>query len=126
MDSGQHNSSFGDVGDFHSSAVDEMGLNREVARIANLMLHDNVSADEQDIDKLDVYVNQVNLTACNISESDENRIAKARNVVYEALLYRKMKNTNHETVDNSSDSSSNNNKNNSILDRGSDFGAGFS
>lgn len=93
------------------SSSGEIELNREVERIANLMLHDNVSADEQDIDKLAPYVRQVDLAACNISESDKDRDAKVRNIVYESLLYRKMKISNHDE---------------SILDRGSKFGAGFS
>jgi len=97
---------------------DEIGINAEVERLANLMLHDGIPADEQDRGKLEPYARQVRLDACNISESDENRDEKAMSVVYEALLYRKMKD--------SDESHGSRGRNASILDQGSEFGAGFS
>lgn len=99
-------------------APDEIGINAEVERLANLMLHDGIPADEQDRGKLEPYARQVRLDACNISESDENRDEKAMNVVYEALLYRKMKA--------SDEGSGGRGRDTSILDQGSEFGAGFS
>ena len=97
--------------------ADETKINAEVERLANLMLHDGIPADEQDPGKLEPYARQVRLDACNISESDEHRDEKAMNVVYEALLYRKMKD---------SDEGGGRGRNTSILDQGSEFGAGFS
>ena len=99
--------------------ADETKINAEVERLANLMLHDGIPADEQDYGKLEPYARQVRLDACSISESDENRYEKAMNVVYEALLYRKMK-------DSDDESGSSRGRDTSILDRGSEFGAGFS
>lgn len=100
-------------------ARDEIGINAEVERLANLMLHDGIPADEQDSGKLEPYARQVRLDACDISESDENRDEKAMNVVYEALLYRKMK-------DSDDESGGGRGRGTSILDQGSEFGAGFS
>lgn len=96
----------------------EIGINAEVERLANLMLHDGIPADEQDYGKLEPYARQVRLDACGISESDENRDEKTMNVVYEALLYRKMKD--------SDGSGGSRGRSTSILDQGSEFGAGFS
>ena len=67
------------------------------------MLHDGVSFDEQDVIKLEKYKNLIK-DYCNLD--DEN----AMKIVYETLLYRKLKN---------SDSSD-------VLEKGTDFGAGFS
>ena len=64
--------------------MDEDKQNSEIEKIANLMLHDDVSFDEQDIVKLEKYKN---LIKDDCSLDDENAI----NIVYEALLYRKLK-----------------------------------
>ena len=83
--------------------MDEEQQNSEIEKIANLMLHDDISFDEQDVVKLEKYKN---LIKDDCSLDDEN----AMKIVYEALLYRKLKN---------SDSSG-------VLEKGTDFGAGFS
>ena len=83
--------------------MDENQQNFEIEKIANLMLHDGVSFDEQDVMKLEKYKNLIK-DDCNLD--DEN----AMKIVYETLLYRKLKN---------SDSSD-------VLEKGTDFGAGFS
>ena len=83
--------------------MNEDQQNSEIEKIANLMLHDGISPDEQDIAKLEKYKNQIK-DDCDID--DEN----AMKIVYETLLYRKLKN---------SDSSD-------VLEKGNDFGAGFS
>jgi hypothetical protein len=83
--------------------MDENQQNSEIEKIANLMLHDGVSFDEQDVMKLEKYKNLIK-DDCNLD--DEN----AMKIVYETLLYRKLKN---------SDSSD-------VLEKGTDFGAGFS
>jgi len=77
--------------------------NSEIEKIANLMVHDDISVDEQDNIKLEKYKNQVK-EDCSIDDE------AAMKLVYEALLYRKLKNT---------DSGD-------LLDKGTDFGAGFS
>ena len=83
--------------------MDEDQQNLEIEKIANLMLHDGISFDEQDVVKLEKYKNLIK-NDCDLD--DEN----AMRVVYETLLYRKLKN---------SDSSG-------VLEKGTDFGAGFS
>ena len=83
--------------------MDEDQQNSEIEKIANLMVHDNLSLDEQDIAKLEKYKNQIK-EDCGFN--DEN----ALKMVYETLLYRKLKN---------SDSSG-------VLEKGNEFGAGFS
>ena len=83
--------------------MDESQQNSEIEKIANLMLHDGVSFDEQDVMKLEKYKNLIK-DDCNLD--DEN----AMKMVYETLLYRKLKN---------SDSGD-------VLEKGTDFGAGFS
>ncbi len=83
--------------------MDENQQNSEIEKIANLMIHDGVSLDEQDATKLEKYKNQIK-EDCNLDDET------AMNLVYEALLYRKLKN---------SDSGD-------LLEKGSDFGAGFS
>ena len=83
--------------------MDENQQNSEIEKIANLMLHDGVSFDEQDVVKLEKYKNLIK-DDCNLD--DEN----AMKIVYETLLYRKLKN---------SDSGN-------VLEKGTDFGAGFS
>jgi hypothetical protein len=77
--------------------------NSEIDKIANLMVHDNVSADEQDSVKLEKYKNQIK-EDCNLDDE------QAMKLVYETLLFRKLK---------SSDSGE-------LLEKGNDFGAGFS
>ncbi len=83
--------------------MDESKQNSEIEKIANLMVHDNVALDEEDVAKLEKYKNIIK-EDCNLD--DEN----AMNLVYETLLYRKLKNA---------DSGD-------ILEKGNDFGAGFS
>ncbi|KFM18008.1 hypothetical protein AAA799P11_01240 [Marine Group I thaumarchaeote SCGC AAA799-P11] len=83
--------------------MDEEQRNSEIEKIANLMVHDGVSLDEQDSEKLEKYKNQIK-EDCNLNDED------AMKLVYETLLFRKLK---------SSDSGD-------LLDKGSDFGAGFS
>ena len=83
--------------------MDENQQNSEIEKIANLMLHDGISFDEQDVVKLEKYKNLIK-DDCNLD--DEN----AMKIVYETLLYRKLKN---------SDSGD-------VLEKGTDFGAGFS
>ncbi|ABX12978.1 hypothetical protein [Nitrosopumilus maritimus] len=83
--------------------MDEAQQNSEIEKIANLMIHDGISPDEQEPAKLEKYKNQVK-EDCNLNDED------AMKLVYETLLFRKLK---------SSDSGD-------LLDKGSDFGAGFS
>ena len=83
--------------------MDENQQNSEIEKIANLMLHDGVSFDEQDVMKLEKYKK---LIKDDYNLDDEN----AMKIVYETLLYRKLKN---------SDSGD-------VLEKGTDFGAGFS
>ncbi len=83
--------------------MDEAKHNSEIEKIANLMVHDNISLDEEDVTKLEKYKNIIK-EDCSLD--DEN----AMNLVYETLLFRKLKN---------SDSGD-------ILEKGTDFGAGFS
>ncbi len=83
--------------------MDEDQQNSEIEKIANLMLHDGISPDEQDVAKLEKYKNQ-------IKEDHDLDDEKAMKIVYETLLYRKLKN---------SDSGD-------VLDKGTEFGAGFS
>ena len=83
--------------------MDEDQQNSEIDKIANLMVHDDLSPDEQDVAKLEKYKNQIK-EDCDLDDE------KAMDLVYETLLYRKLKN---------SDSGD-------ILEKGSDFGAGFS
>lgn len=77
--------------------------NSEIEKIANLMVHDGLSADEQDVTKLEKYRDQIK-EDCNVDDK------KAMKLVYETLLYRKLKN---------SDSGD-------VLEKGNEFGAGFS
>ena len=83
--------------------MDDNKINLEIEKIANLMVHDDVSSDEQDITKLEKYKNQIKID-CDVDDEEAMRI------VYETLVYRKLK---------SSDSSD-------MLEKGTDFGAGFS
>jgi len=83
--------------------VDEDQQNSEIEKIANLMIHDGLSTDEQDVAKLEKYKNQIK-EDCNLDDEQSMKL------VYETLLYRKLKNT---------DSGN-------ILEKGNEFGAGFS
>ncbi len=83
--------------------MDEDQQNSEIEKIANLMIHDGISLDEQDAAKLEKYKNQIK-EDCSLDDETSMKL------VYESLLYRKLKN---------SDSGD-------ILEKGNDFGAGFS
>lgn len=83
--------------------MNEDQQNSEIEKIANLMVHDDVSPDEQDVAKLEKYKNQIK-EDCDLDDEE------AMKMVYETLLYRKLKN---------SDSGD-------VLEKGNDFGAGFS
>ncbi|MBT8243308.1 MAG: hypothetical protein HKO48_04180 [Nitrosopumilus sp.] len=83
--------------------MDEDQQNSEIEKIANLMVHDGLSPDEQDESKLEKYKNQIK-TDCGLDDEQSMKI------VYETLLYRKLKN---------SDSGD-------VLEKGNEFGAGFS
>lgn len=83
--------------------MDESKHNEEIEKIANLMVHDNVPIDEEDSQKLEKYKNLV-IEDCNLDDEE------AMKIVYETLLYRKLKN---------SDSGD-------PLQKGDQFGAGFS
>lgn len=84
--------------------MDEAKHNQEIEEIANMMVHDNISPDEQDESKLQKYKLQV-MSDCSLGDAD------AMHLVYEALLYMKLKSSDH-----SSDP----------LQKGNEFGAGFS
>ena len=77
--------------------------NSEIEKIANMMVHDGISADEHDVTKLEKYRDQIKAD-CDVDDT------KAMKIVYETLLYRKLKN---------SDSGD-------VLEKGNEFGAGFS
>ncbi|MGY5143746.1 MAG: hypothetical protein ACW9XH_04615 [Candidatus Nitrosopumilus sp. bin_32a] len=83
--------------------MDDDQQNSEIEKIANLMVHDDLSPDEQDVAKLEKYKNHIK-EDCDLNDED------ALQMVYEALLYRKLKNT---------DSSG-------VLEKGNEFSAGFS
>jgi len=83
--------------------MDDDQQNSEIEKIANLMIHDGISPDEQDVTKLEKYKNQIK-EDCSLDDD------KSMKLVYETLLYRKLKN---------SDSGD-------ILEKGNEFGAGFS
>ena len=74
--------------------------NIEIKKIVNLMIHDDLLVDEYDVEK---YKNQIKID-CDVNDEE------AMKIVYETLIYRKLK---------SSDSSD-------MLEKGTDFGAGFS
>ena len=83
--------------------MDDDKQNSEIEKIANIMVHDDISPDEQDVAKLEKYKNLIK-EDCDLDDED------ALKMVYETLLYRKLKN---------SDSSD-------VLEKGNEFGAGFS
>ena len=77
--------------------------NSQIEKTANLLIQDNVSADEQDSEKLQKYKDLIK-NDCNVDDET------AMKLVYESLLYLKLKN---------SDSAD-------PLQHGDQFGAGFS
>jgi len=83
--------------------MDEELHNSQIEKIANMMVDDSVSIDEQDQDKIQKYKDQI-ISDCNLSEHD------AINLIYEALLYLKLKNSEDEDP----------------IQKGDQFGAGFS
>ncbi|RNJ79116.1 MAG: hypothetical protein EB829_02875 [Nitrosopumilus sp. H8] len=83
--------------------MDTARHNAEIEKIANLMVHDDIPTDEQDASKLQKY-RDVIMRDCNLDDE------AAMDMVYETLLYRKLK---------SADSGG-------LLDKGNEFGAGFS
>ena len=83
--------------------MDEEQHNSQIEKIANMILEDNVSIDEQDVSKLQKYKEQT-ISDCNMSEDD------AIKLVYEALLYLKLKNS----------------EGSDPIQKGDQFGAGFS
>jgi len=83
--------------------MEEEKQNLQIEKIAKMLEKDKVSPDEQDINKLQKYKNQT-MSDCRLNEDD------SMNIVYEALLYLKLKNS--ESVD--------------PIQQGDKFGAGFS
>ncbi|MGD8431342.1 MAG: hypothetical protein PVJ16_05150 [Nitrosopumilaceae archaeon] len=83
--------------------MEEKHHNAQIEKIATMLTDDNVSVDEQDPQKLQKYKNQT-VSDCNVSEDE------AIKIVYEALLYLKLKNSSG--VD--------------PIQKGDQFGAGFS
>ena len=83
--------------------MDESVYNSQIEKIATLITEDNLSIDEQDPKKLEKYHEYAKT---NFNLNDE----AALQLVYEALLYLKLKNS--ESVD--------------PLQEGDKFGAGFS
>jgi len=77
--------------------------NSQIEKIASLMVEDNVSIEEQNPDKLQKYKEQT-ISDCNMSGDD------AIKLVYEALLYLKLKNS----------------EGSDPIQKGDQFGAGFS
>ncbi len=66
--------------------MDEEQHNSQIEKITKMMVEDNVSIDEQDENKLQKYKDQT-ISDCNLSGDD------AIKLVYEALLYLKLKNS---------------------------------
>lgn len=83
--------------------MNETQYNDAIEKIANSMIHDGISYDEQDSEKLAKYKKQA-ISDFNLDDKE------AMDLVYESLLYRKLKN---------SDSGD-------PLQKGDQFGAGFS
>lgn len=77
--------------------------NLQIEKVANMMLEDNISLDEQDPDNLQKYKEQ-SISDFDLNEDDALKIA------YEALLYLKLKNS--EGTD--------------PIQKGDQFGMGFS
>ncbi len=83
--------------------MDDDQRNSQIEKIANMMVEDNLSMDEQDPDKLQKYTKQT-ITDCDLSGDESLKIA------YEALLYLKLKNSDGADP----------------IQKGDQFGAGFS
>ena len=83
--------------------MDESEYNSQIEKIAKMMEDDELSIDEQNVKKLQKYKNQIILDS-HLNDVD------AMKLVYESLLYLKLKN---------SDSGD-------PLQKGDEFGAGFS
>lgn len=83
--------------------MDENQYNSLIEKIATMMEHDGLSVDEQNTQKLQKYKEHVNSNS-NLNDDD------AMKLVYESLLYLKLKNLD------SGDP----------LQKGDEFGAGFS
>jgi len=83
--------------------MDEEQHNSQIEKIANMMLDDKISMDEQDSDKLQKYREQT-ISDCDVSPDDALKLA------YEALLYLKLKNSDGADP----------------IQKGDQFGAGFS
>ncbi len=83
--------------------MDETEYNSQIEKTANQLIADKISPDEQDLSKLQKYKTLIQKTH-NMNDED------ALKIVYESLLYLKLKN---------SDSAD-------PLQHGDQFGAGFS
>jgi len=83
--------------------MDDDKHNQQIEKIAKMLVSDKISIDEQDAEKLKKYRDQT-MSDCNLDEEDSMKI------VYEALLYLKLKNSSG--VD--------------PIQQGDQFGAGFS
>lgn len=83
--------------------MEESKYNSLIEKIATMIENDGVSVDEQNVQKLQKYKEYVKSNS-NLSDDDSMEI------VYESLLYLKLKN---------SDSGD-------LLQKGDEFGAGFS
>ncbi|HUT05297.1 MAG TPA: hypothetical protein VMW74_01220 [Nitrosopumilaceae archaeon] len=83
--------------------MDEEQHNSQIEKIAVMMIKDNVSIEEQDQGKLQKYKEQT-ISDCKMKGDD------AIKLVYEALLYLKLKNS----------------EGSDPIQKGDQFGAGFS
>lgn len=83
--------------------MDENQYNTLIDKVATIIENDGVSIDEQDVQKLQKYKDHVKLNS-NLNDEDSLKL------VYESLLYLKLKNS--ESGD--------------PLQKGDEFGAGFS
>jgi len=83
--------------------MDDEQHNLQIEKIAKKMIEDNISIDEQDQHKLQKYIEQT-ISDCGLGEDD------ALKLTYEALLYLKLKNS----------------EGSDLLQKGDQFGAGFS
>ena len=83
--------------------MDDEKHNAQIEKIAKIMIEDNISIDEQDPNKLQKYIKQT-ISDCDLNEDE------ALKMTYEALLYLKLKNSKGEDP----------------IQKGDQFGAGFS
>lgn len=83
--------------------MDEEVYNQQIETIAGIMIEDNLSIDEQDPFKLEKYKEKA-MSSFNLRDED------AMKLVYESLLYLKLKNS----------------TDGDPLTKGDQFGAGFS